>query len=153
MHLAAYCTLLAVISPQNECKWRFLYIKIHFAYMHRLTLFASKPTFARIVFSRSGWRLADKKSLKMLKFLLKSRQKNWWVDKVIWGRWAVDRVDEVTSSRANKVIHSAIFHHHQLTSWHANNAVNSYLSMGLHKPIKRTNIYEEKKIKLFKTRN
>ena len=61
--------------------------------------------------------------------------------------------DEVTSSRANKVIVAAIFHHHQLTSSPANNAVNSYLSMGLHNPTKRTNIYEEKKIKLFKTRN
>ena len=40
-----------------------------------LTLFASKPTFARIVFLRSGWRLADKKALTMLKFILKSRQK------------------------------------------------------------------------------
>ena len=43
--------------------------------MYNYPLLASKQTFARIDFLRSDGRLADKKALTMLKFLLKSRQK------------------------------------------------------------------------------
>ena len=50
--------------------------KNSFYRIHKLPPFASKASFARIDFLRSGWRLADKKAVIMLKFLLKSRQKN-----------------------------------------------------------------------------
>ena len=75
VHLAAYCTAFSSKSPKNWCEWQLFEIKIHFTAFTNYPPFASKPTFARIVFLRSGWRLADKKALTMLKFLLKSRQK------------------------------------------------------------------------------
>ena len=43
--------------------------------MHMLTLFASKPTFARIDFLQQSERLVDEKGTHSVKFLLKNRQK------------------------------------------------------------------------------
>ena len=74
LHLAAYCTLLAVNSPQNWCKWWYFQIKIHFAYIHKLTLFASKQTFARIDYLRQDGRMMAKRALRMLKSMPKSGQ-------------------------------------------------------------------------------
>ena len=46
---------------RNRCKWQSFQIKIHFANIHMLPLFAPKQTFARIDFLRQGGRLVNRK--------------------------------------------------------------------------------------------
>ena len=75
---SAFSSILHCIQQQIAQKlvqMAVLLNKNSFYRIHKLPPFASKPTFARIVFLRSNVRLADKKALTMLKFLLKSRQK------------------------------------------------------------------------------
>ena len=75
LRLAAYCSKLSGKRPLNGCKWRFLVINIHLAASTGWPLVASKQTLARIDFLRPSGQLVNKKALIVLKFLLKSGQK------------------------------------------------------------------------------
>ena len=72
MRLAAYCTIFSDKWPKNQCKWWLLDINIHFASICNYTLFAPKPTLARIDFLRQGWRLVNKKGTHNVKFITKN---------------------------------------------------------------------------------
>ena len=72
--LAPKCSIFSTKQPEIQCKLRLFEINIHFAGIYNCSLFASKPTFARIDFLRQGWRLVEKKPLIMLKYMLKSGQ-------------------------------------------------------------------------------
>ena len=71
--LAPKCTSFSSKQPKNWRKWRFLEINIHFAACAGYPLFASKPTFARIVFLWQGGRLVDKKGTHNVKILTKNK--------------------------------------------------------------------------------
>ena len=59
LHLAANRTAFSSKQLRNRCKWQSFQIKIHFANIHMLPLFAPKQTFARIDFLRAkgDWRI------------------------------------------------------------------------------------------------
>ena len=75
LHLAAKRTLFCWKWPKNWYKQHSFKINIHFACMYNYTFFASKQTFARIDFLRQVGDWWTKKALRMLNFLLKTRQK------------------------------------------------------------------------------
>ena len=56
---AAYCSAFCCKQPKIWYKGRFIGINIQFVSIHITTLFASKPTFARIDFLRQGKRLVN----------------------------------------------------------------------------------------------
>ena len=75
LHFAAKRTLFCWKWPKNWYKQHSFKINIHFACMYNYTFFASKQTFARIDFLRQVGDWWIKKALRMLNFLLKTRQK------------------------------------------------------------------------------
>ena len=75
------------------CKWRFLEINIHFIVFTDCPLFASKQTFARIVFLRQGALLVNKKGTHNVKFLAEKLTNN---DKLTSGQ-----VNKKASERVN----------------------------------------------------
>ena len=75
LHLAAKRTLFCWKWPKNWYKQHSFKINIHFAAFTYYSLFAPKTTFARIVFLRQVGDWWTKKALRMLNFLLKTRQK------------------------------------------------------------------------------
>ena len=73
--LAAYCTTFSSKQPPNWCKWRPLFIKIHFACIYNYPFFASKQTSARIDYLRQGGRLVSRKGTQDVKFLAEKQTK------------------------------------------------------------------------------
>jgi|GEM_PF-546873 len=61
--------------PKIWCERQFPVINIHFVIFTDKPLFASKPTYARIVFLRQGERLVNRKGTHNVKFLTENHTK------------------------------------------------------------------------------
>ena len=75
LHLAPSRLVFSGKRLNKWCKWRLIEINIHFANIRKLPLFASKRTFARIVFLRQGGRLVEKKGTLCVKNLAEKMTK------------------------------------------------------------------------------